>query len=716
MDLNRRKILGKTHVALLLALMFGSLRSAVGSPEVIVDVLSEPGWVAVQANCAEMLPLPVGSSVEVCILDKQGIKTVARKVEQIQQQVTVLNVVVNAVPLQPGDYRARTVILSADGSPIGEPVEKPVAWPGQADEFKGVKILNNVVWELLNLEQTVIDGAKTYRFKSPKRRWVYVAVTAQATGGGMRMSLGQYKDIISLEKGEKATKESMRVLPAGNHELTVSAAGDCQIERLVIRSIPEILLHEYGNVQTFNADLGMSELEFYDKYVVNHVNVFITAPDLLAEDHPYFPKFKKWKRRGGKVLVGYPAKGTPDIGQERFSAEQAYEYLSTRQAITKSIVDGLILDEFVGYDDPSYSNYAKAIRQLSDGPKFKNKPFYAYVATLHSSKHGRALVKSIMDAGGVMAWERYLSTKWDKYLPQPSDVAARNYLQTEYGLVQGARYYRERCPGSMEQMAICFGVFSVPGGETLRTTPYVNYKAWLDMQFNVVANNPMFWGTYGLMGYHSDYTDEEILRWTCHLFRHYGIEGSTEPATNDPYISPHLVNGDFGDGVKGWKIIPAKQGSIHTASMPGLSEIQKRVKTSEGDTGLVMTRSENKPNRITQEIRDLQPGRLYTFRMMSCDYEDVSKRVKQAVSIQLENVTVIPDKSFTAIIPSASYVDIKTNDTWLNYYSYQFRANGQSARVTVTDWSSEQGPGGPIGQQLMFNFLQVQPYYAPEAD
>ena len=710
------KFMRNECVALLLALTIGSASSVFGSPVVKVDVLPEPGWVAVQANCAEILPLPDGSSVEVRILDAQGTKTVAQKEKRILQQATVCNVVVNVVSLQPGDYRARTVILAEDGSPIGEPVEQPVTWPGQSEAFKGVKILNNVVWELLKLEQATINGTKTYAFNSPKRRWVYVATTAHATGGGIGISIDQHKDIISLEKGEKVTKESMRFLPAGKHELTVSATGGCQIEKLVIRSIPEILLHEYGDVQTFNNDLGMTSIDFYDKYVENNVNVFITAPELLTEDHQYFPKFKKWKRGGGKIMVSYPARGTPDIGQERLTVEQTYEYLSTRQAITDSLVDGLILDEFVGYNDPSYSNYAKVISKLNEDPQFKNKPSYAYIATLHTSKHGRALVKSVMDVGGVLAWERYLSTRWDKYLPQPSEFAARNFLHTEYGLVEGARYYRDRCPGSLEHMAICFGIFSAPGGETLSTTPYVNYKVWLDIQFNVVANDPVFWGTYGLMGYHSAYSDEEILRWTCKLFRHYGIEGRTEPATNDPYESLHLVNGDFVDGVKGWQIIPAEQDSIRTASKPGLSAIQKRVSSSEGDTGLVMTRSENKPNRITQKIRDLQPGRLYTFQMMSCDYEDMSKRVKQGISIKLENVTLVPNKSFDTIIPSASYVNVEKHDTWLNYHRHLFRANSDSARVTVTDWASDEEPDGPVGQQLMFNFLQVQPYFAPEGE
>ena len=47
----------------------------------------------------------------------------------------------------------------------------------------------------------------------------------------------------------------------------------------------------------------------------------------------------------------------------------------------------------------------------------------------------------------------------------------------------------------------------------------------------------------------------------------------------------------------------------------------------------------------------------------------------------------------------------------LTYYWILFRAEGESARVTVMDWASEEEPGGPEGQQLIFNFLQVHPYF-----
>ena len=46
----------------------------------------------------------------------------------------------------------------------------------------------------------------------------------------------------------------------------------------------------------------------------------------------------------------------------------------------------------------------------------------------------------------------------------------------------------------------------------------------------------------------------------------------------------------------------------------------------------------------------------------------------------------------------------------LNYWWRVFRAESTTARLIVSDWQSEDEPGGPIGQELVYNFVEVQPY------
>jgi hypothetical protein len=56
----------------------------------------------------------------------------------------------------------------------------------------------------------------------------------------------------------------------------------------------------------------------------------------------------------------------------------------------------------------------------------------------------------------------------------------------------------------------------------------------------------------------------------------------------------------------------------------------------------------------------------------------------------------------------------KAAAAWMNYHYRVFRANGNSARLVISDWFNDVEPGGPIGQELMYNFISVQPYFSEE--
>ena len=39
-----------------------------------------------------------------------------------------------------------------------------------------------------------------------------------------------------------------------------------------------------------------------------------------------------------------------------------------------------------------------------------------------------------------------------------------------------------------------------------------------------------------------------------------------------------------------------------------------------------------------------------------------------------------------------------------------FRAKSGEARLTISDWVGEKQRGGPVGQELIFNFVEVEPF------
>jgi hypothetical protein len=135
-----------------------------------------------------------------------------------------------------------------------------------------------------------------------------------------------------------------------------------------------------------------------------------------------------------------------------------------------------------------------------------------------------------------------------------------------------------------------------------------------------------------------------------------------------------------------------------------------------GDTFLRMTRSEKGPNTFSQTIKNLQPGRLYSMKMFSCDYDDLvhprTKTREQANpfmgSVSLEGVDLDTKRSFSEMYSSTPEPRIPI---WITYHWKVFRAKGHTAQLVVSDWRGEKEPHGPFGQEQIFNFLELQPYH-----
>jgi hypothetical protein len=78
----------------------------------------------------------------------------------------------------------------------------------------------------------------------------------------------------------------------------------------------------------------------------------------------------------------------------------------------------------------------------------------------------------------------------------------------------------------------------------------------------------------------------------------------------------------------------------------------------------------------------------------------------------------VTDSCFQEVIPSCyahSLGPFNINHrAWFNYHWRVFRARDKTARLIISDWLSSSDPGGPIGQELLFNFVEVQPYLEKE--
>jgi hypothetical protein len=613
--------------------------------------------------------------------------------------------------LAAGRYRLAATVNGADGRQIGRVSESEVVWPEPSawKDAPHARVLNNLVAELLRVEsppaRSPAKSPATFRFTCPRRGWVFVS---SRLGGDaeapIRVAIG---DETIQTHAKPGLLESMRLLPKGEHTLTLSASGG--VESLVVRAIPELIFAKYGPEIVLARTRARSELhpneaatydwEFLSRHVLPNINVLIGTGGADQE-----PMLKAWKAQGKRWMVECPAVGF--ITQDPVAAEGVQKYLAEHAGFANPLIDGVIVDEFGGGEQEAYAAWTEAVKRIAADQRFAGKLVYPYCAPMHGAAASSRFMRTVIDSGWSFAFERYLPE-------QRGEAACRAYLDA---MLPGAiDQWRQAIPGSAERMIVCMGTFSQPP-ESLDVNPAIDYRVYLDRQLNLLANDPRCFGLYGVMTYLSTYTGPEIVGWMGRLFRHYCIEGRTEPYSRDPLVLAHVENGDFEQGLDGWQVDAAESGGVDARTRQGFSWLQGRYPpTSQGDTVLWMKRSAGRANLVRQKIKGLEPGRLYTLRIYSGDYRDLSIRQELAISLTLDGAEVLADRARQDVFPNCYSHHHgpfnRDNLAWMNYHWIPFRAKGEEATLTISDWSDPENPGGPAGQEMMLNFVQVQPYF-----
>ena len=615
--------------------------------------------------------------------------------------------------ITPGQYRLQVKVTGGKGEQIGQVAQTEVTWPAPPTwkEAPEAKVLNNLVTELLRVESPPAKSPAEFTFICPREGWVFVSSRfGPDVPAPVCVAIGEEEIHTHVKPG---ALDSMRFVPKGQHRLNLSTTAG--LDRLVVRAIPELVFAKYGPEIVLARTRARTELhpneaatydwDFLSRHVLPNINVLIGTG---GEDQE--PMLSQWKSQGKRWMVECGAVGF--VTQDAVTADDVERYLAGHVGFTNRRIDGVIVDEFSGGEQEAYAAWTEAVRQIRADERLAGKMVYPYCSPLHGAKASSRFAQAVIDADWRFAFERYLPE-------QRGEAATRAYLDAL--LPAAVDQWRRSLPGAAEHMIVCMGTFSQPP-ESLDVNPAIDYKVYLDRQLNVLANDPRCFGLYGVMTYLSTYTDPEIVRWMGRLFRHYAIEGNSEPCTRDPLVLVHVENGDFEDGLGGWQVDAAEAGGVDARTHEGFSWLQGRYPmTNQGNTVLWMKRSPQRPNAVRQKLTGLEPGRLYTLRMYSGDYRDLSLQQSLAVSLTLDGAEVLADRSKQDVFPNCYSHHYGPFDrdhlAWMNYHWTVFRAKSEEATLTIADWASPDQPsvgarpGGPVGQEIMFNFVQVQPYY-----
>ena len=648
--------------------------------------------VAVELDFRGLGELPRGASAEVSLRKAGDTKAIAAAKFANAHSWGRGEVILNVPKLTPGAYEVSAQVADAGGQRIGKRAVERLMVPARrsATPTKVGKRLNNLVTELLNVKDLSAQKRNRFSFTNPRKGWVFISTTATLEDGANLWVLldaaGKDNYLQRYTKPRNKPRESMRFLPAGEHGLTIQTEGNAALDTLIVRAIPQIIHC------TFDGNW-----DFLEHDVLDNVNVMAGS----GEYSRYERIVERWKSRGKKWIAG--CSGLAYF--RNWDAEKSYKYWAGQPGFSHPRLDGIIVDEFGSKPLDHYPASVESIRRLHRNEAFKDKQFIPYICRVH-----KAFVKPMIELGYPYAWEHYLR-----------EMATRadglRFLKTHFADTTAS--LEEQMPGFARNLIVCFGYLSRPP-QSLDCNPSVNFLVWMDMQFSVLANHPAFDGVFGVMEYLTGYADEEALRWAGRLYRHYCIEGKRARLSTDPYLLSHIRNPDFEEGARGWTVSPAAPRSIAVKSDYSLGYLQGRYYYKIGNSFLWTKRSVARPNVFSQEITDLQPGRQYSLKMFTADYGDYTtdKPVQEgphAVSIRFQNVDILAEKCFQRgylNIHKRLGRDAPQHKVRFNYHRQVFRAKGKTARVTISDWADQKDPGGPAGQELMFNFIEVQPYLA----
>jgi hypothetical protein len=550
-------------------------------------------------------------------------------------------------------------------------------------EAVGARACNSLVTELVN--QPVGSGANDISFVNPRDGWLFFAVE---TPGVCELTLeGEKTPLIAADSPRR---ETMRRLKAGTHRLRVGPGAVSG--RLIVRAIPG--LFKYPACTSASASPG-GELDwnFHKKYVLDACNI-LNGPSIPPE------------HRAEAAATG--VEWFANIGVSKYvdsmDGKALAEKIGNGAAFTNPSYSGTTMDELFFYRSAeSLIHYSDALRNIRNPA---DKHIYTWfvgspsIPGLHNYFISTAM--NVSGGRGVMLFEAYCAS-------QATETDARSFVENK--ILTVIRQMNKFMPGATPKLGIILGNFTLMP-YSLDHHPDVDYKYFLDLQMNIIANHPECRGL-AVVGYWSFmYSDEEMARWSFRLLRHYAIEGKTAMLSEQygyKYLPGLLRNCDFSHDLKYWNA----EGNIRVASHPSFGTKNMGLwmaATGLGDDFAVFKRGE-KANTLSQTATGLIPNRLYSLQFAVANLADVkADRVnprKLELKVDLDKAAIIPEKSYIHVDnrkATESGAKINNNFGRINLHRVVFRATSPTQEIKFSDY-------GAPGEELLLNFVQLKPYF-----
>lgn len=543
--------------------------------------------------------------------------------------------------------------------------------------------LNQLVTRLLRVEDVTEDQAWTITRERPG--WLFLTASlAEGASARVGVDVDDPADAQLVIDGEdEDPAEAMMEVAAGEHTVTIWLDDGALLDTVEVRAIPELRYDRFYPDAGLDEDVFESDWSFIETHADPHLTTMVADWHWngIAYYGPWLESGRSWHTH---ATNGYGTKA---------ELVDFYEY---NIGVAAGVGIGLDLDEFGSTDDAQWEAWTAALSQVS--ADYPDTPLGLYTTVLpDSSEAHRDFVETMLGMGQTLLFEWYIGEK-------ESEADLDGELD-ELSLAVAAA--RVDFPGFEDQTVL---VLAAPlhSYVSFDYRPDVDFRVHLDRQFERVVTDENFQDLHGLAFWTAYYMDEEMLRWVMALYRHYGIEGATEPLSEDSYLLAHVQNPDF-EAEDGWTLDTS--GQIGIGEYEWISEYEARWTTTEdvGDTYLHTTRGAGRASTATQEIVGLEPGRTYSLRFFTIWYEDLYNLLGNDYDYER-------DHPVQATIEGAEVVDgsdvVVTCDStwpgsgvWVNQHRLRFVPDGETATLTLSD------SGASYWETYLFNFVQVQPYF-----
>ena len=557
------------------------------------------------------------------------------------------------------------------------------------------KRLNNAVSHLLTVPAEDCETG----FSMPQDGWVRINIDKQGRNTRVWMD-GAEDPVVFTRPNERL--ETMRYVRRGDHGLKVGGAVG---GKLTVNAIPMLYCWAYPGANKWTENYKPYRNSFITNYLFASFNTFVWpfGPGVSEEE------WKDFYRRG-KQRIGHAIVWNEHYDGFNFDYETA-EHLAGRLRDYASVTNakktvGYVYDEVFMSFFKSKWIYADAMRLLqdADNPCCTWSSGYHFPYTALDAEYLSACLNASHGKGRFFfeVYPRFVSTdlaKAEAHACELIDETAARAKRLVPGFARSALF----------AMAMYTGIGRFCYDNSCDSDPKWMQDRYLRKLATVRDLDGL--GGFGLYCYGDG--EEEDVRWVCDAVRHYLLEGNTKSfaAMNGIELDPRAVrNGTFVRGLADWKV----DGEIRPETVKGYAKRvhQRRFCVSSGNEVAVFKRRSEGPNRLSQTLTNLDPGRLYSVRYAVSPLAEIVEGGKEGpvrrygIDARVEGADDV-----TESMPIREYGGAERNTPRLNARTIVFRACAKTANLVFTDWQSATESGGETGEELALSVVRVRPYY-----